>query len=331
MTLTGTAPPEDVVQQSTSASGAAPSSSSLVPDTISGETWAEGIALWSPERPALYDVVLEIVDARGAVVDSVKTYTGMRKISVDDGLVKLNNKPYFQRLVLDQGYWPESGMTAPDDEAYRQDILMMKELGINGARKHQKVEDPRFLYWADRLGFLVWGEMANAYQFSQGYMERFAQEWTAAVRRDMNHPCIVTWVPVNESWAHPAIPTKRPQADFLRALYWLTKSIDPSRPVVDNDGWEHVQTDLMTVHDYAAADQLAVTASSKDSLLDNKAGRPVAIPSTANSGQPILLSEFGGIAIDLSDKSQAKGDSDWGYQTASSEDDLLQRIKALIE
>ncbi len=137
----------------------------------------------------------------------------MRKIEVKDGKVLLNDRPLYQRLVLDQGYFPEGILTAPTDEDLRRDIELAKEMGFNGARKHQKVEDPRWLFWADTLGFLVWGEMANAYQYSPGYVRRMTAEWQEAVMRDYNHPCIVAWVPMNESWGVPNLasrPRRRP-------------------------------------------------------------------------------------------------------------------------
>lgn len=332
MTMTGTVSPEDVLQQSLDSHTF--TDNSIVPYAISGDTWQNGIALWTPERPALYDVSLIITDSSGATVDEVKTYTGMRKVSTEGGVFRLNNKPFFQRLILDQGYWPSSGLTPPNGQALRTDIEAMKAIGINGARKHQKVEDPRYLFWADRLGFLVWGEMANAYQFSQAYVDAFREEWTAAVRRDINHPCIVAWTPVNESWAHPAIATRPEQASFLRAMYHLTKSMDPSRLVIDNDGWEHVETDLMTVHDYADPLNLAVTCSTEAALLTRKASKDVVIAPARFAGQPIILSEFGGIAYDpdrLKQYGRAGGSEDWGYHTANDEGKFLQSLKCLVE
>lgn len=215
----------------------------------------------------------------------------------------------------------------------------MKQLGLNGARKHQKLEDPRYLYHADRLGFLVWSEMANAYEFSSRYQERFTEEWTAAVKRDINHPCIVAWVPVNESWAYPSLPISQPQRNFLQAIYYLTKSIDPTRPVVDNDGWEHTITDLLTVHDYSAGEDLKITAATKEGLLAPKAKKDVLLEPDLYQQDclpPIILSEFGGIAIDVASKDSraqnvAGGTEDWGYHTANSQSDLLARIKSVVD
>ena len=160
-------------------------------------------------------------------------------------------------MVLDQGYWPESELTPPSDEAIQYDIRMTKEMGFNGARKHQKVEDPRYLYWADKMGLLVSGEMANAYQFDNVYAARFTREWIEAVERDVNHPSVIIWAPINESWGVPDLADAKQQA-HLKANYWLTHSLDDTRLVIDNEGWEHTdQTDLFAFHDYArTGDQL---------------------------------------------------------------------------
>src|SRR5205814_9855937 len=134
-------------------------------------------------------------------LDRVDSYFGMRKISTENGRIMLNNEPYYLKLILDQGYWPEGLLTAPSDEALRYDIEVAKAFGFNGARKHQKIEDPRWLYWADRLGLLVWGEMPSGYEWSAETERPFIEEWLQALTRDYNHPSIVTWVPFNESWS----------------------------------------------------------------------------------------------------------------------------------
>lgn len=186
-------------------------------------------ALWSPENPLLYDVVVSLYDAKDTLVDQIHTHVGMRSIEWSDGLWKLNGKPYFQALFLDQGYWPETFMTPPSAAALKRDIELAKRMGFNGCRKHQKVEDPAFYYWADRLGFLVWGEMASAYRFSSAYVDRFNQEWTEAVRLVINHPSVVTWTPVNESWGYPSLHDNVQQRNHIRALYYLTKYARPWR------------------------------------------------------------------------------------------------------
>jgi len=193
--------------------------------------WQNGLALWSPEHPILYEVELRLYDENRAIADKVKTVTGVRSLSytAGDGSFRLNGRPYFHALVLDQGYWPDTGLTAPFQGALRSDIELAKKMGFNGCRKHQKVEDPLFLYWADRLGFMVWGEMANAYEFNAEYIDRFNEEWAAAVKRDINHPCVVAWTPTNESWGYPNLASSSEQRNHLRSLYFATK-YGPSRP-----------------------------------------------------------------------------------------------------
>jgi beta-galactosidase/beta-glucuronidase len=279
---------------------------------------------WSPEQPNLLDLRVQLLDSEGRVLDTVDSYFGMRKIEVRDGKVYLNNRPLYQRLVLDQGYFPDGILTAPTDEDLRRDIELAQEMGFNGARKHQKVEDPRWLYWADRLGFLVWGETANAYQYSPDYVRRFTAEWQEAVRRDYNHPCIVAWVPMNESWGVREIATDPRQVQHLLAMYHLTRSLDGSRPVVSNDGWEHALTDLCAIHDYRNAAVLAQRYQTPETSLAEPERRPVYAPGHGYRGEPILITEFGGIAFKTSDPGS------WGYRTVSNADELLERYGDLV-
>ncbi len=192
---------------------------------------------------------------------------------------------------------------------------MTKAFGFNGARKHQKVEDPRWLYWCDRLGLLVWGEMANAYEFNEQYVARFVNEWLAAVQRDYNHPSIVAWVPINESWGAPQALVNAAQQDHLRSLYFLTRSIDPTRPVIDNDGWEHTDaTDLFTLHDYARTGP-QLTAKYEPLATDRsripRNGREALVNGARYNGTPILMTEFGGVAYKAAKDADEKA---WGYQ-----------------
>lgn len=187
--------------------------------------WHKGLAVWSPEYPTLYDLIIRLFDSEGKVIDEVKTYTGFRHLDWNkgDGTFRLNGKPLFQALCLDQGYWPDTGLTPPSPASLKEDIVLAKKMGFNGCRKHQKVEDPVFLYFADKLGYLVWGEMANAYEFSAEYKGRMDQEWTEAVKRDINHPSVITWTPVNESWGYPRLKDSVEQRNHIRSLYYLTK------------------------------------------------------------------------------------------------------------
>ncbi|KAI1178803.1 glycoside hydrolase family 2 protein [Nemania sp. FL0916] len=318
--------------------------------------WKNGLALWSPDHPTLYDLLIRLYDAQGAQIDEVKTYTGFRHLDwrVGDGTFRLNGKPLFQALCLDQGYWPETGLTPPSPASLKEDIVLAKKMGFNGCRKHQKVEDPVFLYWADRLGYLVWVEMANAYEFGAEYKDRMNAEWTEAVKRDINHPSVVVWTPVNESWGYPSLKDSVEQRDHLRALYYLTKSLDPTRPVNENCGWEHVLTDLSTFHDYSDAPVLAESCATLERTLRRDwAGRPMfvgAITTTNNSGNeresdpatkhrqgaPVICTEFAGVNIARagakSDDIQPQGGGgDWGYTTASDAKDLLTRVEALVK
>src|SRR6185369_8060081 len=197
----------------------------------------------------LIDAEIELLDG-DEVIDRVESYTAMRSVNLHGDRFVLNGRPMYLRLVLDQGYWPETGLTAPGDDALQRDVELVKQLGFNGVRKHQKIEDPRFLYWADVLGLLVWEEMPSPYRFAPETVRRLTAEWLAAMARDVSHPCIVAWVPFNESWGVPDLPNVNAQRDFVRGIYHLTKSLDPTRPVIGNDGWEMLVSDIIAVHDY---------------------------------------------------------------------------------
>ncbi|KAH7034818.1 glycoside hydrolase superfamily [Microdochium trichocladiopsis] len=313
------------------------------------ESWRDGLALWSPSTPNLYDLKIRLLDAAGNTLDEVNTYTGFRQIAWDrgDSTVYLNDEPLFQALVLDQGYWPETGLTPPTPESCRLDIELSKEMGFNGCRKHQKVEDPTFLYWADKLGYLVWGEMANAYEFSDSYAASFDAEWAAAVRRDINHPCVVAWTPANESWGYPSLKDSARQRNHLRSLYFLTKTLDPTRPINDNCGWEHVVTDLTTFHSYEDRPKLAeMCADLEGGILGKMAGgRDLFVQSIDaggggggdsedpgarhKPGAPVICTEFGG--VNIAPPAEKHGNErDWGYTTATDPGDLLRRIEGLM-
>lgn len=282
---------------------------------------------WSPEAPNLYDVALTLAE-QGAEQDRVESYFGMRKVELKDGRILLNRKPYYQKLILDQGYWPESLLTPPSDEAIRKDIELTKAMGFNGVRKHQKVEDPRFLYWADKLGLLVWGEMANAYHFTDQAVERITREWLEVVHRDYNHPCIVAWVPINENWGVPDFLGDPRQQAHLNAMYFMTKSLDKTRPVVSNDGWGHATTDLLTIHDYAQKGDVLRARYGGDPAEAPKympSGRFIYCPGYGYKGEPVLITEFGGIGLKLTDW------EGWGYgKMAGDTEEFLNRYRELV-
>ena len=284
----------------------------------SGVIRLDAVHSWSPEAPRLYDLEVTLAHS-GHEVDRVASYFGLRSIETRDGRFWLNGAPYVQRLVLDQGYFPGGLMTPPSGADLRRDIELAKAMGFNGARKHQKVEDPRWLHWADRLGLLAWGEMPSLRQHSLAAERRFIAEWSDAVRRDRDHPCIVAWAPVNESDGLSADP-----AAFLEEVYRLTHELDPTRPVVSNDGWEHATTDLCTLHDYATADVLRSRYRSVESALDPSFRiRPPYLPGYGYRGEPIVLSEFGGVAL--------AGAGGTSYSEAMGAAGLVQVYQEMIE
>ncbi len=277
--------------------------------------------LWSPDTPTLIDVHARLLDPNGAVVDEVASYTAMRSVRVDGGRFLLNGRPLYLRMALDQGYWPDGGLTAPSVDALRRDVELAKAMGLNGVRKHQKIEDPRYLHWADRLGLLVWGEMPSAYRFSRRSVERVSAEWTQAVLRDVSHPCIVAWVPINESWGVPDLPVDAAQRDYIQGLYHLTRALDPTRPVIGNDGWETAATDIVAIHDYDDDPALLAERYGNGSSVPNllgrvrPLGRQLTLEGHDHRGQPIMLTEFGGIAFTPPSEAGAT----WGYARAESE------------
>ena len=291
-------------------------------------TWKDEldpVYLWWPDRPNLFDVQL-ILWKDGRELDRVKTYFGMRKIEVVNGTVVLNGVPFVQKLILDQGYWPDSLLTPPSDEALVKDIELSKAFGFNGARKHQKAEDPRYYYHADRLGLLVWAELPSAYRFSDTAMTNSLRDWQEFIRRDRNHPSIVTWVPLNESWGVANILTDPDMQNYARALYRLTKALDPSRLVSGNDGWEQVESDLCAIHDYTASGE-GFTAKTRDleHYLESKSDwRLLYARGSFHGGEPLLLTEYGGIAF--SDKKPGE----WGYNdTVGTEAEFLARFASM--
>jgi len=280
--------------------------------------------LWSPEHPNLYDVTFELEE--NGTKDIVHSYFGMRRISVENGTVMLNNRPYYMRLVLDQGYYPGGLMTSPGDEAIEKDIELTKAMGFNGVRKHQKIEEERYLYYADKMGLLVWEEMPSAYKFSSRMMMNLTDEWQRIVERDYNHPSIIAWVPINESWGVPNLINNPREVNFLESLYNLTKAKDDTRLVISNDGWEHGTTDLLTIHDYESSyNTLKKRYSETDSILSSLPGhRLILNKGFTYDDEPILITEFGGISFK---KTEREG---WGYSEAHDESDFETRIDAVF-
>jgi beta-galactosidase/beta-glucuronidase len=286
--------------------------------------------LWSPDAPNLIAVQLELLDPHGVVIDRAESYAGLRSSAVQRDRFVLNGRPYQLRMVLDQGYWPETGLSAPDDAALRRDVELVKAMGFNGVRKHQKIEDPRYLYWADTLGLAVWEEMPSAYRFTTLSVERVSRAWTEAIARDYSHPCILTWVPINESWGVPNLPDNPRERHYVQALYHLTRTLDPTRPVVGNDGWESVATDIIGIHDYDDRPTRIGRRYRADEVLprlfkrERPGGRILVLEGDKHADQPLMLTEFGGIA--LADRQAGT----WGYSTSRTPDELAFRYEALL-
>lgn len=289
--------------------------------------------LWTPEHPNLFTVNFETT-APNAVTDKVSSYFGMRKIHTANGMTYLNNRPYYQKLVLNQGYWPEGLLTAPSDEAFQKDISLAKEMGFNGARIHQKVEDPRYLYWADKMGFICWGECAAAPVFTRKAETTLYKEWLEIIERDYNHPSIVTWVPINESWGVPQVHIDRQQQHFTQAMYHLIHSLDTTRLVQSNDGWAQTETDICAVHNYAHGakddketyDYYQETLHSWESIIRNPPVWDIFAEGFTYQGQPILLTEFGGIGYNKQD-----ADKGWGYTGAKSDEEFISEYQRIMK
>jgi beta-galactosidase/beta-glucuronidase len=286
--------------------------------------------LWNPGHPRIIDAAITLERADGTVVDRVSSYTALRSISVDGNRFILNGRPFPLRLVLDQGYWPETGSTAPDDDALRRDVQLAKAMGFNGVRKHQKIEDPRYLYWADHLGLLVWTEMPSAYRFTDDTVRRTTREWMDVIERDYSHPCIAAWVPFNESWGVPNLPNNPAERHYVRGLYYLTKTLDPTRPVVGNDGWESVATDIIGIHDYDPDPERLAKRYRADEVLprlfrrERPGGRSLVLEGKRHTEQPLMLTEFGGIT--WSDDAAT-----WGYARVPTARALAKRYVKLLE
>lgn len=283
---------------------------------------------WSPENPRLLYVDFALYKG-GKRVDLAHTRIGMRKISIDEyGKICLNNRPYYQRLVLDQGYWQESGLTPPSAEALRKDIELAKSMGFNGARKHQKLEDPYFCYYAEELGFLTWCEMPSAYRFCAEEAAAITKEWQEIVRAGRNCTSNVCYVPLNESWGAREIASDEAQQAFARSLYFLTKSLDPTRLISTNDGFEVVNpTDILGVHDYDSekAEDFQKYANGYDGM--HPQGFALFAEGEKYAGEPVLLTEFGGRAF----QTDAKGEA-WGYSgAAQNEEAFLKQLGSIMQ
>lgn len=290
-----------------------------------------GVYEWRCDAPSLYDVKLMLLDgveASARKYDEVASYFGLREIRIENSNILLNSAPLYQRLILDQGYWKDSHLTPPDEEAIIKDIDSILALGYNGVRKHQKIEDERFLYWCDVKGLLVWSEMGAAYRYSDAAVEEFTKEWMEIVRQNYSHPSIITWTPFNESWGIGLVKTSRTHQHFTEAIYHLTKAFDSNRPVIVNDGWEHTVSDIITLHDYEEDGEVFFKRymEYKDEILANTRyhcwNKSAFAQGFSYQGQPVIISEFGGIAFNE--------DGGWGYgNKVTSEEDFIRRFDSI--
>ena len=290
------------------------------------------LKLWNPGDPNLYNLDINLLDENGEVIDSACSYSGMRNITISGKSIRINGESVFQRLVLDQGYYPEGLMTAPSDEALLNDIKLSMDAGFNGARLHQKVFEERFLYHADHLGYMVWGEFGDwgarglsALPHHQKFSPSYITEWLEVLERDYSHPSIVGWCPLNETW--------QPITDFIseldaitRGMFLATKAMDQTRPVLDTSGYSHriIDTDIYDSHDYEQNPKKF--SENQKGLSDDKPymntwwdhlkydkdawGRKIMNEwSLGYKGQPYFVSEFGGIWWN-SDQEHSQS---WGY------------------
>lgn len=294
---------------------------------IAKEEIEHNIQKWSMNNPNLYDINYKLY-YEDKVIDNVGSYFGIREIEIKGNKILLNDEELYLKLILDQGYWKESHLTPPSENSLIKDIESVVAFGYNGIRKHQKIEDERFLYWCDVKGILVWGEMANCYNFDDNSLQIFTNEWIKVVKQNYNHPSIITWVPINESWGIPEVSKCEEEQNFANTIYYLTKSIDNTRPVISNDGWEHTISDIITIHDYKQDDELlGQEYNDKDmkvlnNLKEYNGKHRLFAYGYKYEGQPVIMSEYGGIAIN--------SEEGWGYgKQVRDEKELIERFTKL--
>lgn len=294
----------------------------VVGNRVRGTVALSEIHLWGPGEPNLYTVMIQLLNSETAV-DKVESYFGLRSVSIKDKAILINGKPVFQRLVLDQGFYPDGIYTAPSDEALKKDIEISLDLGFNGARMHEKVFEPRFIYWADKMGYLIWGEHANwGLDITTPLgLERFLPEWMEILERDYSSPAIIGWCPFNETWDQDGT---RQDDEVLRNIYEVTKAIDQTRPVIDTSGNFHVITDIYDVHDYEQ--DVEKFAAKFEPMKEGGEVYNTFSDRQSYGGQPYFVSEYGGIWW-------KPGDNEgWGYgERPKTEEEFMKRYQGLTE
>lgn len=285
--------------------------------------------LWSPEHPVLLDADISITWPGGR--DEALSYCGLRTVGMTSTSFTVNGVPTYLRGVLDQGYWPASLFTPPTPGAGTEDLELMKTMGFNWVRIHERTADRRYLAEADRLGIMVWSEAPSAYRFDDVSTRRLLQEWADIVVEDRQHPSVIGWVPVNESWGVPDLESSPRQQALVRALTEVAKSLDGSRPVVANDGWEQIDTDIISIHDYSQDPrELATRYSSRESIErllhgDGPQGRRLTLATSDERERPVIVSEFGGVAL------ASERANEWGYGSAGSTDEFVEVVRGLFD
>ena len=277
--------------------------------------------LWEVGKGGLYSLNLSFGG------DEVSSYFGLREVKLTDNAVNINGKPVFQRLVLDQGFYPDGIYTAPSAEALKNDILLSMEVGFNGARLHQKIFEPLFLHYCDELGYIVWGEHGNwgADHTNFESLRYFLLEIEEEIERDFNHPALIGWCPYNETWD---INGKKQDDDILRIVYRTVKNLDKTRPCIDTSGNFHVETDIFDVHDYDQDCELFKghyeDLTNKNILFDHQSHRQTW------KGEPVFMSEYGGIRVELKEFEENDREKAWGYgNAATSLDEFYARYDGL--
>lgn len=284
----------------------------------------DDIHLWTVAHPKLYETTLQIKKG-GKVLDEIQTYFAFRKVDTQNGRVNINDRPEELRMVLNQGYFEKSGLTALSPENYKEDILLAKKMGFNGMRIHQKAEDPWLYYYADTLGMYLWAETPSAYAFTPETTKSLLDLQQDLVRSVYNSPGVIAYVPFNESWGVKEIRHDKKQQSLAKAAYCLIKSLDDTRLVVTNDGWENLEmSDIIGIHDYSKyGDEFNEKfGETSESLVP--AGRRLMVQGNKLAGQPIMLSEFGGVSLAT--------DSGWGYNGAeNNEEAFMERFERLLK
>ena len=290
------------------------------------------IEWWSMGHPALYDLKF-VLKRDGKVIDEVGSYFGFRAFYAQKDALVLNNGPTYLKMVLEQGYCRDSGMTYPDEESIVHELELIKKLGFNGVRMHQKIEDERFFYYADILGVATWVEMPSAYEYRDATVDKAIVEWQEIVHQHYNHPSVLAWVPINESWGVPRILNNCREQHFTQALYHLTKSYDPMRPVISNDGWEHTESDIITLHNYEQCPEIfgefyrdLDKTLSGENISDYVQWRLPFAEGHGYRGQPVMITEFAGIGFDTE-----QTDGGWGYGSqVRTKEQFAERLSALV-